>query len=71
VIRGESPDLATVKEAPFESYVGFPEGVKDDEAPDVKSKVVAFPRAGSAGQLPAVESVLFMSVQRLELSYLM
>ena len=49
---GESPDLATVNEAPLESYVGLPWGVKESDAPFVKSTVTDLPRAGSAGQLP-------------------
>ena len=51
---GESPDLATVKPAPFESYVGFPWGVKESEDPDVKSMVTDLPSAVSAGQLPVI-----------------
>ncbi len=53
VNRGESPGLATVKEAPFESYVGLPCGVKESDGPSVKSMLTDLPRAGSAGQLPA------------------
>lgn len=50
---GESPDFAIVNAAPFESYVGAPDSVNSLEAPDVKSISTLFPRAGSAGQLPA------------------
>ena len=51
-INGESPDLATVKEAPFESYDGEPWVVNESEAPDVKSMVTSLPNAVSGGQLP-------------------
>ena len=41
-----------MKETPFELYVGFPLAVNSVELPCVKSTVVDFPRAGSAGQEP-------------------
>lgn len=50
---GESPDLATVKVAPLESYVGLPWGVKESDAPSAKLMLTDLPRAGSAGQLPS------------------
>ena len=53
VIVGESPDFATVKPAPFESYVGAPEAVNSSDAPEVKSMLTLLPRAVSAGQSPA------------------
>lgn len=56
-ISGESPDFATVKEAPFELYVGVPWLVKESEAPEVKSIVTSLPSAVSAGQLPVDLSV--------------
>lgn len=46
---GESPDFATVKCTPLESYVGFPEAVKESTAPFVKSTLIDFPNAVSAG----------------------
>ena len=49
--RGESPDAATVNEAPFEPYVGLPWGVNESEAPDVKSIFTDLPSAVSGGQL--------------------
>lgn len=49
---GESPDLATVKEAPLESKVGLPCGVKESDGPLAKSTETDVPKAGSAGQLP-------------------
>ena len=52
ISSGESPDFATVKEAPLESYVGLPCGVKESDAPAVKSILTAFPSAGFGGQLP-------------------
>ena len=52
-IKGESPSFATANEAPLESYVGLPEGVKELDSPEVKSILTDLPRAGSAGQ-PAV-----------------
>lgn len=55
--RGESPGSATVNEAPLESYVGLPCGVKESEGPAVKSMVTALPKAGFAGQLPASQLV--------------
>lgn len=51
---GESPDFATVKEAPFESYVGLPCGVNESEDPDVKSMFTVLPSAVSGGQLPGI-----------------
>ena len=51
-MSGESPDFATVNEAPFESYVGAPWVVKESDSPDVKSIVTDLPSAVSAGQLP-------------------
>lgn len=56
---GESPDLATVKEAPLESYEGLPCEVKESEAPEVKSIVTDFPSAVSGGQLPIMGSASF------------
>ena len=53
VTWGESPGLATVNVAPFESYVGLPWGVKESDGPSVKSMFTALPNAGFAGQLPA------------------
>lgn len=49
---GASPDLATVKEAPLESYVGLPWGVKESEAPEAKSIATALPSAVFGEQLP-------------------
>lgn len=49
---GASPDLATAKEAPLESYVGFPCGVKESEAPEAKSIATALPKAVFGAQLP-------------------
>ena len=49
---GESPDFAMVNLAPLESYVGFPCGVNESEAPCVKSMLTALPSAVSGGQLP-------------------
>ena len=49
---GASPDLATVKEAPLESYVGLPCGVKESEAPEAKSIATALPSAVFGEQLP-------------------
>ncbi len=48
---GESPDLATVKEAPLESYFMFPWAVKLSEAL-VRSIFTALPRAELGGQFP-------------------
>lgn len=47
---GASPDLATVKETPFESYVGLPSVVKELTEPFVKSTLMDFPKAVSGGQ---------------------
>ena len=47
---GASPDFAIVKETPFEEYVGSPEVVKELTEPCVKSTLMDFPRAVSAGQ---------------------
>ena len=52
---GASPDFATVKETPFEPYVGFPCVVKLVEGPCVKSILTDLPKAESGGQL--VESM--------------
>ena len=49
---GESPDPATVNEAPFEPYVGLPWAVNESEAPEVKSIFTDLPSAVSGGQLP-------------------
>ncbi len=68
VNSGESPDFATVKAAPLESYVGLPFDVKSSEGPWVKSMVTDLPRAGSAGQLPAVLSVHRIEVSKSELN---
>lgn len=54
IIVGASPDLATVNEAPLESYVGAPCAEKESEAPEVKSIVTLFPNAVSAGHDPSV-----------------
>ncbi len=51
-ISGESPDFATVKEAPFESYDGEPWAVNESDGPDVKSMVTSLPSAVLGGQLP-------------------
>ena len=53
---GASPDLATVKEAPLESYVGLPCGVKESEGPEAKSIATALPNAEFGGQLPETRS---------------
>src|SRR5450432_2082402 len=67
VIVGESPRLATVKEAPFESYVGFPDALKESTEPLVKSTLIALPNAGSGWQ-PGPKSV-HSRVQLEELTY--
>lgn len=59
---GESPDLATVNEAPLELYVGLPWGVKESDAPSVKSIVTDLLRAGSAGQLPVNLLALYLTL---------
>lgn len=67
---GESPLFATVKAAPFESYVGAPEVVKSLEAPFVKAIFLLPPRAGSGGQLPntlSAYSYLLLNVTYLVL----
>jgi hypothetical protein len=46
---GESPDFATVKCTPLESYVGSPEAVNESTEPAVKSTLIDFPNAVSAG----------------------
>ena len=46
-ICGASPDCATVKDAPFASYVGVPWVVNSLDAPEVKSMVTDLPSAGS------------------------
>ncbi|KAL8757778.1 MAG: hypothetical protein Q9184_004116 [Pyrenodesmia sp. 2 TL-2023] len=56
--RGESPGSATVNEAPLESYVGLPCGVKESEGPAEKSTVTALPKAGFAGQLPEEKEII-------------
>ncbi len=53
-MSGASPDPATVKEAPFESYVGVPWAVKESDCPAVKSILTDLPSAVSGGQLPVV-----------------
>lgn len=55
---GESPDFAIVNETPLESYVGFPEAEKESTAPFVKSTLIVFPNAVSAGQEPIARSIL-------------
>ncbi len=64
---GESPDFATVNLAPLESYVGFPWGVKESEAPCVKSILTNLPSAVSGGQLPTIDlaRTLVPDVERL------
>ena len=57
VIWGESPDFATVKEAPSDPNVGFPWLVKLSEAPLVKSTLTLLPSAESGGQLPDVRGL--------------
>ena len=69
VTRGESPGLATVKLAPLESYVGLPWGVKESDGPSVKSMLTDLPRAGSAGQLPALDQYLHVACAMLRATY--
>ena len=54
---GASPFLATVREAPLESYVGLSCGVKESEAPEVRSTLTDLPSAVFGGQLPMMRSV--------------
>jgi hypothetical protein len=51
VSMGASPDWATVNDTPFESYVGEPDAVNWFDSPEVKSMLIDFESAGSAGQL--------------------
>lgn len=54
---GASPDLDIVSVAPLELYEISPEDVKEFTDPEVKSTLIDFPRAVSAGQLAITMSV--------------
>ena len=57
LICGESPGFATVKAAPSEPYEGEPCGVKESEAPFVKSMSTDRPSAEFGGQPPSLNQL--------------
>jgi len=61
---GASPDFATVKCTPLESYVGLPEAVNESTAPLVKSTLIDFPNAGSAGHAVKMLAHAWRAIQK-------